>query len=193
MGLFKNGKTQRRSCINRGTFPPKIKKAAYRCGKRKTMENEDYEISEEERAWLRNFLDQCIPKQYITVLKIQKYRRAMYAIKKIQEILNDCCKDDKEKPTYKTEWDPLLGTDIGFDAILTELGVTLSADAFKDIFDVLREYDHDEREYVISILPRTDGRCYLSITFWNLKEMIAQEDGEELPSTFIETEEENEE
>lgn len=157
------------------------------------MENEDYEISEEERAWLRNFLDQCIPKQYITVLKIQKYRRAMYAIKKIQEILNDCCKDDEEKPTYKTEWDPLLGTDIGFDAILTELGVTLSADAFKDIFDVLREYDHDEREYVISILPRTDGRCYLSITFWNLKEMIAQEDGEELPYTFMETEDENEE
>ena len=149
------------------------------------MKNEDYEIPEEEHKAFMEWWDKHIPKQYVTILLLQKYKAAQEAINVIISIFEkEIKKYDDSEIEVKVEFDALFGTDLGLTIIVPDIGIQLNPDEISVIYDKLQRTD-----YILSIIPMLHERISINFTFRNVKEIIDYEDPEEkLPDSFFDDE-----
>ena len=128
-------------------------------------EIEEFDSDEDQEAFTEWWKSE-IPDTVVSVLDHNRLSEVMASVKHICSVIAKKCECEDEMPTFSLKYDSLFGTDIGFDCVVTEFGITISEQDLKSIAHSL------PKDSNMLILPRTDNKTLIQFTYRNVKKLV---------------------
>lgn len=124
---------------------------------------------EEMRDIARLWWEKYMPKQYVSLLNIPEFRKTAAAVDCIRKYIDASLRKFNECAIYKLEFDPILGTNMLFTAVIPDIGFKMRKNNVDDIMKLMPS------DYLLSVCVLADGNIELGFTFYNVKNLIAAE------------------